>query len=717
MAAPAQSYSIVFSAWVSPTSGGGLKGYALTKSGDGLSYVIATTAALAASHSGTIDGIALEDFAGGQTIQVQRDAKVEANVCSWLGNGAVENAVVDSTGRVMRASQASGVVIGQVDKEGGVSINLAGSGAVAALNLVGDVNGPTAANQVWSISGNAGAVSVLGGAWSVAAAIALAVTQLAPTSDATVHDITYETQSAYASGASNVVGGSFQVTLGANKDALTTPWLNPPVPAFYVNYRDRSLGLQNIALIEPTRFFNQAGIGAGMFLIGGNSWLDIGANPTAVLGVISVDSGTDAIASRNHADTLDMVLIGTDVSDHVVLARTGTAGVLVAPLAGSGTRMVTADPSGVLGTSTLITPPTGSGVWHITSGAPDGAASIGSANQVYVTNGAGTDTTWATTGGDVTGAITNLVVGRLQGAIVISGTPSNGQALVATSSTAASWSTVSSVTWAQDLAGSTNTNQIVIALTGTSGVTTVRASGATAALAFGAAPAASGSLRMRNADAINWRNQANSADVVGVTVDSSNQVVIGATGGASGIVCRTASNVLDFYTGGAVRLSLADTLATHSTNVAMGSNAISFGATPAAAGFLRATNNTAFNWRNAANSADVAGLTVDGSNQVILADLNGGIVCRPGSFIVDQYAGSSLRLRLDGSTGYVATPNGTNFAVGAASPTFSGSNVIYVANGTAPTAAPSGGGYLYVESGALKYRGPTTGSITTLAAA
>ena len=41
-------------------------------------------------------------------------------------------------------------------------------------------------------------------------------------------------------------------------------------------------------------------------------------------------------------------------------------------------------------------------------------------------------------------------------------------------------------------------------------------------------------------------------------------------------------------------------------------------------------------------------------------------------------------------------------------------NVLAIANGTAPTSSPAGGGQLYVESGALKYRG-SSGTVTTIA--
>jgi hypothetical protein len=40
--------------------------------------------------------------------------------------------------------------------------------------------------------------------------------------------------------------------------------------------------------------------------------------------------------------------------------------------------------------------------------------------------------------------------------------------------------------------------------------------------------------------------------------------------------------------------------------------------------------------------------------------------------------------------------------------------VLLLANATAPGSNPTGGGYLYVESGALKYRG-SSGTVTTIA--
>lgn len=57
-----------------------------------------------------------------------------------------------------------------------------------------------------------------------------------------------------------------------------------------------------------------------------------------------------------------------------------------------------------------------------------------------------------------------------------------------------------------------------------------------------------------------------------------------------------------------------------------------------------------------------------------------------------------------------------NLGLNTASVGTSAAGVIAIANGTAPSSSPSGVGQLYVESGALKYRG-ASGTVTTLGAA
>jgi hypothetical protein len=55
-----------------------------------------------------------------------------------------------------------------------------------------------------------------------------------------------------------------------------------------------------------------------------------------------------------------------------------------------------------------------------------------------------------------------------------------------------------------------------------------------------------------------------------------------------------------------------------------------------------------------------------------------------------------------------------NLRTGSMALATSSEKTIHIADGTAPTANPSGGGVLYVESGALKYRG-SSGTVTTIA--
>ncbi len=69
----------------------------------------------------------------------------------------------------------------------------------------------------------------------------------------------------------------------------------------------------------------------------------------------------------------------------------------------------------------------------------------------------------------------------------------------------------------------------------------------------------------------------------------------------------------------------------------------------------------------------------------------------------------ALRLDTDGS--------GANISLFGAGSYGSGRNVLFIPNaGAVPSTNPTGGGILYVESGALKYRG-SSGTITTIAAA
>lgn len=78
---------------------------------------------------------------------------------------------------------------------------------------------------------------------------------------------------------------------------------------------------------------------------------------------------------------------------------------------------------------------------------------------------------------------------------------------------------------------------------------------------------------------------------------------------------------------------------------------------------------------------------------------------------VDTPAGGNCAFIVTG----VFTASG-NAAIGGTGSFGGGAKVLFLANATAPSSNPTGGGILYAESGALKYRG-SGGTITTIAAA
>lgn len=84
----------------------------------------------------------------------------------------------------------------------------------------------------------------------------------------------------------------------------------------------------------------------------------------------------------------------------------------------------------------------------------------------------------------------------------------------------------------------------------------------------------------------------------------------------------------------------------------------------------------------------------------------------------DDGADMDFRVESDGNTNALKIDGGTdNLALFGAGSFGSGTQVIFIANATAaPSSNPTGGGILYVESGALKYRG-SGGTVTTIASA
>lgn len=83
-----------------------------------------------------------------------------------------------------------------------------------------------------------------------------------------------------------------------------------------------------------------------------------------------------------------------------------------------------------------------------------------------------------------------------------------------------------------------------------------------------------------------------------------------------------------------------------------------------------------------------------------------------GAFSITNLGTGNFSLLNNGVDRMVIDVNG-NFMLNTTSVGTSAVNVLAIANGTAPSSSPAGIGQLYVESGALKYRG-TSGTVTTL---
>jgi len=130
------------------------------------------------------------------------------------------------------------------------------------------------------------------------------------------------------------------------------------------------------------------------------------------------------------------------------------------------------------------------------------------------------------------------------------------------------------------------------------------------ALSIGATPASSGLIRIPVSYGINFRNNANSADIV--LIESQGDVVsIGA--GSNWIVSRGT-----LFPGTDATYDLGDS-GTRWRNV-VASGAFIVGTSPATTGAIRIPNNAAIVSRNGANSTDIGLLRLDSSNYLYLGD-------------------------------------------------------------------------------------------------
>jgi hypothetical protein len=196
------------------------------------------------------------------------------------------------------------------------------------------------------------------------------------------------------------------------------------------------------------------------------------------------------------------------------------------------------------------------------------------------------------------------------------------------------------------------------------------------------------------------RLQINSTDRPGIYLTAA---------GANVLTLRGNTTTTELLTTGGTPLSINNsTLATTlAGNLTVSGGTISSGTATLT---LNSTANTVV-----LQSAGTTALTLDSSQNATFAGkaVVSGTTGIPsaGKGEIGATAGLGLILTGNGSTYDLLLANkngGTVLAV----PT--GTSYTFLANATAPAANPTGGGYLYVEGGALKYRG-SSGTVTTIA--
>jgi hypothetical protein len=179
------------------------------------------------------------------------------------------------------------------------------------------------------------------------------------------------------------------------------------------------------------------------------------------------------------------------------------------------------------------------------------------------------------------------------------------------------------------------------------------------------------------------------------------------------IAYNHSSNFMAFYTNaGAERYRLgSDGTATWSVggSTAMTLNSTGLGVGAATPDFKFVVNGTQAVPSTSGSSATDGSLRIGAPGTGLVIDT--GVTAASA-----VYGWIQARARTDYSSNFnlVLQPNGGNVGVGVSTFGTSAAKVLGLANATAPSTSPAGMGQLYVEAGALKYRG-SSGTITTIA--
>jgi len=203
---------------------------------------------------------------------------------------------------------------------------------------------------------------------------------------------------------------------------------------------------------------------------------------------------------------------------------------------------------------------------------------------------------------------------------------------------------------------------------------------------------------------------------VNTAITAVNNAVVVGTGvttfkddsGTYGVAVASNGDVTFTNTGATVGMTWDASANTNAGGLAIGAAAASFklhvlgGTSEEVVTYVEGSNTNNYVWQRTVNDAGKTtdiGIRNDGAPTVYQRSSGSPVLAVVGP------SGTELFVAENGNIGVSVEAFGTS-AVG----------VIGIANGTAPSSSPAGMGQLYVESGALKYRG-SSGTITTLGVA
>lgn len=134
-------------------------------------------------------------------------------------------------------------------------------------------------------------------------------------------------------------------------------------------------------------------------------------------------------------------------------------------------------------------------------------------------------------------------------------------------------------------------------------------------VSVGTNPASAGAIRIPSEAALKWRNAANNADGANIYTLANDSLILNGSG--DGIY---------LYVGGGSQGVITSTYASLNGFLEVKGDHASIGTNPASAGAVRLPNTQAINWRNAANNADTFSAWVHSDNNVYLDTASGTVV-------------------------------------------------------------------------------------------